>query len=540
MMRPPQAGRLGLTVFLAVVLMLSTLLFAGVSKAQTAMQQQDVSPVYTLGVLPYLVPRNMAALYGPAARNMSQQLGKRVTLKTAGSFERFRENLRREVYDIAIIQPFDYPLAVDELGYLPLAQVNQQLRAVVVTRAGSSFKQLGELAGERVVMAPRHAATSRQGLWALKEAGLVAGEDVQVDFLSTHDACLHEILIGNATACITGPPPLKDFTARTGAELTVMMRTDPIPHVIALVHPRVPAADRARLESVMTGWSGTAEGQAILRPMRFPGWVKARPEEYAVMRQYLEKEQAVIDQSRGDEFVYGSFPYFQPRMLATQMAPMIAAFSDVVGHQVHFRTTPNFERFNQNLGHGQYDLALIRPYDYAVAASRGYLPVARVAKELDAHFYVLSDGPIQSLKDLKGKVVATPPEPAVMSRLGLEHLKKNGLLPGRDVKVVYRKGHDSCLQLLEQELAAACVTNPITLDAIYGERKDRFRVIERTPTIPSILFVLHQRYPQQLRERLRERILSWNDSEEGREIFGVSGLGPFSEVNAADYEALFR
>jgi hypothetical protein len=50
--------------------------------------------------------------------------------------------------------------------------------------------------------------------------------------------------------------------------------------------------------------------------------------------------------------------------------------------------------------------------------------------------------------------------------------------------------------------------------------------------------MIHRRQTQPVRQRLKDLVLGWNDSEAGQQIMKSSGLGPFSRVDIGDYEAL--
>lgn len=490
---------------------------------------------YSFGVLPYLVPKTIAEIYGPAAVDIAAKLDKPVVLKTASSFDRYREKLKQQSYDIAVIQPFDYPLVVEELGYIPLAQVKVQLRAVVIVKQQTPYTTLEDLKGKRIALAPRHAATSRQGMWALKEAGLLMEGGVNLNFLGSHDACLHALLVDNADACITGPPPYKDFVGRTGARLRVLTQTSPIPHILAVAHPRVPEADRSAIVRTMSGWVESEQGRAVLAKMRFPAWIPAQPAQYAVMKRYLELE--TVQPAEGvqrEDLLFGSFPYFHPRVLAKQFATMTRGFSASTGRPVHFRTTPSFERFRGNLGQGKYDIALIRPHDYGPAMRGGYAPLARLAPDLDASIFVRKDSELHTLADLQGRTVAFAPLTAILTRLGQDYLKQQQV----SVEVLYRSGHDACLESVIKGEASACVTSPILAKALGDEVFGQLRVVAETHKSPNVLFVMHKRHSASLRQRVAQQIIGWANTDAGKIIKKDSGLGPFVEVNVRDYEGL--
>lgn len=89
-----------------------------------AAPKEPPSESYRLGVFPYMAPRQIVELYGPIAASMETVLKHPVRLESAATFPDFGRNLEERSYDIALIQPFDYPNAIDNFGYLPLAQLD--------------------------------------------------------------------------------------------------------------------------------------------------------------------------------------------------------------------------------------------------------------------------------------------------------------------------------------------------------------------------------------------------------------------------------
>lgn len=267
---------------------------AGAASPRPAAQRS-----FTLGVLPYLIPRNMAQTYGPAVADINRVTGLDLRLRTTSNFPRFADNLRSQQYDFVIVQPFDFIAAVDELNYRPLARISIQLESILVVAEDSPWQTLRDLKGKVIAMAPKSAATSRMGRVLLKEGGLIPGKDVTIQYLNSHDSCLQEVLNRRADACMTGPPPMRLFEKRTGVQMRILAKAPTIPHIALLAHSRVDADIAAEVQKVVTSWVDSGEGRAILKKMAFPGWIPAKVEDYEDVRRILEIDRAMQDkQSR--------------------------------------------------------------------------------------------------------------------------------------------------------------------------------------------------------------------------------------------------
>ena len=79
---------------------------------------------YHLGIFPYMAPRQTIKYYGPIAVDFEHALNKPIKLESQRSFTDFTQALALHAYDIALIQPFDYPEVVEKQGYIPLARLS--------------------------------------------------------------------------------------------------------------------------------------------------------------------------------------------------------------------------------------------------------------------------------------------------------------------------------------------------------------------------------------------------------------------------------
>ena len=118
---------------------------------------------------------------------------------------------------------------------------------------------------------------------------------------------------------------------------------------------------------------------------------------------------ATSGKNKSDKYTFAVFPYISAKQLGNSYGPVAAEFSKILGTQVNFTSTPNYEDFTVGLAEGRFDIAVVQPFDYARAVDNyGYRPLARVDADLRAHFVVKTDSKYQSLADLKGSRVALP------------------------------------------------------------------------------------------------------------------------------------
>jgi phosphonate transport system substrate-binding protein len=521
------------------VLRLMLVCLAAAPLALRAAPGAQPAPSYTLGIFPYLAPRQTLEFYGPLALAMVAALGHPVRLMSVPSFPDFSRAMAEQRYDIALVQPFDYLEAIEKQGYVPLARLAVPLVTQVFVRDDSRYRSLDDLRGTTVAMPPPQTANARMTLRALHDQGLVPGRDLQLRYFNSHDSCIQQVWAGTASACGTARPPIQIFERRMQAKLRPIFDTPPIPHVVFVAHTRVPAAARAKLRSLLLGLHETEQGRGVLKGLGFPGFAEPDPAEYEMLRHYDPLAGlAVADRPLGNELMLGVFPFLASRQLAENFAPTLPRLSQAADLPVQLRTASSFGGFIEALSRKAYDIVLVQPFDYGVATDHGYLPLAGMQARVRGSFFVRADSPYHRLSDLKGQVIAMPPPDAAQSRLALRALVAAGLVPGRDLTVDHRGTHDSCLNQVQLGLAAACATAPNTLIMVPTELARGLRPVGRSDEIPGLLFMAQARVPEALRRRLAAELIGWKDSEEGRAILTKTGLGALAAVDVRAYERL--
>ena len=194
---------------------------------------------YRLGIFPYMAPRQTVEFYGPVAASMEAALKHPVRLESVQTFSAFSRALEKQNYDIALIQPFDYPSVVEQLGYIPLAQFAVPLVTQFYVRDDSRYHSIEDLRGSTIAMPPEPAANTRMALRALHDNQLIPGRDVEIRYFNSHDSCIQQVWAGTASACGTAKPPIQIFEKRMQAKLRAIYDTQSIPHVLFVANPRI-------------------------------------------------------------------------------------------------------------------------------------------------------------------------------------------------------------------------------------------------------------------------------------------------------------
>ena len=275
-------GKLSTTLAL-----MTAILASGLSLAASPLPTDKQTPL-RMGVFPHMPPSRLYKLYNPAAIDIGRRIQYPVRMMTRKSFRSFRQQLLNASFDIALIQPFDYPLAA-RVGYLPLARRAVPLTAVFIVPRNSPITRIEQLKGKTLVNPPVMAAVTIMSRRALITKKIKPGKDIRIIYTRNHFSCMQHILVGKADACGTARQALahwQKFNMRK--RLRIIYETAPVPHALFVVHKRVPAAVRQKILQAIVSWPDRPEGRAILARGPLKPFVKATDREYDVIRQYLK------------------------------------------------------------------------------------------------------------------------------------------------------------------------------------------------------------------------------------------------------------
>ncbi len=234
---------------------------------------------------------------------------------------------------------------------------------------------------------------------------------------------------------------------------------------------------------------------------------------------------------------FGVFPFLPPAQLESLFVPVAIDLSRTIERPVQFRTRPSFAEFDEEIAKQTYDLIYVQPFAYArLAHQSGYESIARNEAPINAIFITTENSPVQNIDDLRGKVLATPPASAAVTLLGLQLLLDNQLQPGRDVRLDNQSSHFSCIRRVRIGKADACVTAKHPLGVFEKKSGIHLRTVAESITIPASTFAIHRRVDPALRDKLVQRILGWQQHEEGRRILKYLHHTNYIPSHDSDYD----
>ena len=223
-----------------------------------------------VGVIPYLPPNVLIALFQPLRLQLEKDTGQPVALFTAPDVRSFARRTLKPDFDLIITAAHQARLAQVEGGYLPVARFTGPLHATMVVGKDSTVQRLGELRGKRIAVTDRSILVNIAMSRIFADQGL-SEKDVQYVPVNSQNSAILAVARGEAEAAVIAHFTLDQSPQDQRNAVRSIFRSDVLPNVTLLASPRLPASQRALISKSLLAVPGTPEGSDFLEKSRFQG-----------------------------------------------------------------------------------------------------------------------------------------------------------------------------------------------------------------------------------------------------------------------------
>jgi len=246
-----------------------------------------------------------------------------------------------------------------------------------------------------------------------------------------------------------------------------------------------------------------------------------------------EPGQASLDKT---PLKFGFFPIVSTVALYKRFSPLRNYLSQALERDVTLLTAKDFPTFYQRTQQRHYDIVVTAPHFAVAAADSGkYRIRSTLTSDVQQLIIVQKNSPIADISELQGKVIATPPKPALITMMGKQFLKNAGI--DGDKAPVYRSftSHNAANQaLLGGEVDAAIASSNIVKKAI--QRGEPLRIISYGLKLPNMALLVAEDQNPLIGDRLVKALLDLSDSEKGKAVLKKISFPGYREVSKEDYE----
>lgn len=236
---------------------------------------------YSLAIIPQFEQRRLLETWRPIADELERRTGHRIRIVSTVAVEDFEAEFMKGEWDLVYMNPYIIAKTLGTLGYVPLVRDRVPTRGVLVARKGGPYRRLEDLASKEVAFPTPNAVGGCMVIRA--ELKGRHGLEVKPVFVKTASNVFLHVAKGLAEAGGAPEKALALLDPGLRERLEVVFTSRELPSHPIAAHPKVPAAERQRIQRALLELAATDAGRALFAkvPMKEPGTATA--DEYRAM-----------------------------------------------------------------------------------------------------------------------------------------------------------------------------------------------------------------------------------------------------------------
>lgn len=233
--------------------------------------------------------------------------------------------------------------------------------------------------------------------------------------------------------------------------------------------------------------------------------------------------------------IFGVFPNLTPKVLVETYRPLADFLQDRLQRRVEIYSAPDFRTFAANTARGDYDLLLTAPHlAWLARQDAGYRPLLKYAEPVHGVLVVRADSPIQSPAQLRGRLIAVADSLAVVVMAMQAQLRAVGLAPGSAIQMENAQSHNNAAMRVFSGGVEAAILGAQPYRRLPAEVQSGLRILAETPPLSSQMFLTHPRLREQEALAVRQMLLVYAATSEGRAFMERGGFGGFAELDGRE------
>lgn len=240
----------------------------------------------------------------------------------------------------------------------------------------------------------------------------------------------------------------------------------------------------------------------------------------------------------------GIMPYLSPHALLVTYEPMRAYLAKQLGRRVDIYTAPDFKTFTENTLRGEYDLIIAvshlvrlaqKEAGYSPQLGYGYQGSGNISSLLIVH----RNSEIRSLQELRGKWVVIPDRMAIVTIAGLEWLRKQGMTPQVDFRLIQTVSHNTALLTVQRGEASAAITTSGVLKQVPDELRNSVKPLALISELRGLIFATGPHLTETSKNAIKAALLQFaQESIEGKTFLKSTGFNSLLPVSESEMKLL--
>ena len=251
-------------------------------QAFASIHNENAADALVFGISPAKDPEAVMKQWNPVVKYLSLKSGLNIRLLVAASVEEFEKQVGKGMYDIVYMNPYQYTTYHKTQGYVAFAkEKDKKVKGIIVVKKDSPYKSLADLKDQTVVF-PQEDVFAANMLPRAK----LNQESIpyKPNYVESPNSVYRAVYKGDIPAGGGIVDTYENLNPVVNSELRVLWTTKQYTPDAFAVHPRVPKAQRDKIQSVMVNMNIEPNGHLLLNSLKFNGIEQAKDSEWNDIR----------------------------------------------------------------------------------------------------------------------------------------------------------------------------------------------------------------------------------------------------------------
>ncbi|MBS1190341.1 MAG: putative ABC-type phosphate/phosphonate transport system, periplasmic component [Rhodocyclaceae bacterium] len=240
-----------------------------------------------------------------------------------------------------------------------------------------------------------------------------------------------------------------------------------------------------------------------------------------------------------DTLRLGIMPFNTPLALMRVHQPLREHLQAKLGMPVEILTSPDFPRYVADVRAGRFDVIVLAPH-FAVLAYQdsGFRPLFHYLNTLEPLLVVRRDSGIEQVGQVRGRTVAVASKLALVTIVGLQRFRQEGIGYPRDLRLQERVTHGAAIAAVAVGDVDTALTVETTLRQVPEDVRAKVRTLHLGVALPHLVTMANPALDDALVEKARAAFASFPATEAGRRFFADTGYGGYHPLDRDDIRKL--
>lgn len=246
--------------------------------------------------------------------------------------------------------------------------------------------------------------------------------------------------------------------------------------------------------------------------------------------------------STNKPFEIGVVPYLSARSLVENYEPMRVYLEKALGKPVKIYTSTGFKPFFLNAQRGDYDMVITAAnFARLLQKEHQFTPLLRFSKNASSWLVTALNSPVNTLQELRGKVIAVPDQLSMAAILSMTNLRDNGMEPDVDFHLLKVASFPSAILSVQKGEAMAAITASGAMVQMPKELSESVRVVLDAGEFMSLIILTHPRIDKKTVSLLTDTLQKLSiETNRDKEFIANLGFGPLIPATSKDMNGLDR